>query len=72
MSEGPEIHGLMPHRDYPGLSRDWADIDCWSESCVNNSFGECMIPSLATIGEDGRCEGFKPKGLLKIKDEKEQ
>ena len=72
MSE-PEILGLMPHNDgFPGLSRDWQDLDCRSTACVNNRFGKCGIPSLAEIGEDGRCEGFKPTGLLKVKDEREQ
>lgn len=72
MSRRPKVHGLMPHRSYPGLSRDWEDLDCRSESCANNRFGKCGVPSLAKIGEDGRCEGFSPKGLLKVKDEKKE
>ena len=55
-------HGLMPHNDrYPFFSRDWQDIDCKSISCQNNRGGKCTIPSKATIGVDGRCEGFSVK-----------
>ena len=70
MGEEPEVHGLMPHHTgFPGLSRDWEDLDCSAEACANNCFGKCGVPSLAKIGDAGRCEGFKPKGLLKPKGE---
>lgn len=64
--------GFMPHNDgYPNLSRDWQDIDCGASVCERNRSGKCQVPSLAIISKDGRCEGFKPKGLLKIKEEGE-
>lgn len=72
MNREPEIQGLIGHHDgYPWLSRDWGDIDCRSQSCMHNRFSKCTVPSLAKIGEDGRCEGFKP-GLLEVKDEEKQ
>ena len=54
--------GLMPHNDdrYP-VSRDWADIDCSAGSCKNNLSKKCTIPSIAVIGEDGKCKGYSPK-----------
>jgi hypothetical protein len=68
-----QMHGLMPHNQgFPGLSRDWEDLDCRSESCVNNRFGKCGVPSLAVIDDSGRCEGFKIDGILKVKDEQKQ
>ena len=48
-----------PHR-YPHLSRDWVDIDC-KASCEFQKNNKCLVPSLAEIGEDGRCKGFKAK-----------
>ena len=63
-----EVNGLMPHSDrFPLLSRDWEHIDCKSSGCANNMCGECITPSVAKIGEDGRCEGFTPRGTLKVK-----
>lgn len=65
-----EMHGLMPHNDgYPNLSRDWRDIDCTASACASNRLGKCGIPSIAEIGDDGRCKGFQPRGCLKIKNE---
>jgi len=72
VADEPKMHGLMPHRNYPGMSRDWEDLDCRSTSCVNNRFGKCGVPSLAVIDDSGRCEGFKIDGILKVKDEKKQ
>jgi len=43
---------------YP-YSRDWIDIDCTAVSCKWNKSNKCSVPSLAIIGEDGRCNGFK-------------
>ncbi len=76
MEETLEGKGLMPHTGgilgggYPS-SRDWQDdIPCKRGTCVcNNESGMCVVPSRATIGEDGRCEGYQPKGTLKTKDE---
>lgn len=62
-----EVNGFMPHNNgYPLLSRDWDSIDCASSTCANNAMGTCVTPSLAKIGEDGRCKGFTPKGTLKV------
>jgi hypothetical protein len=33
--------------------------------------GKCVTPSLAKIGENGRCEGYTPKGTLKVRKEGE-
>jgi len=63
-------HGLMPHNDrFPFLSRDWSEIDCNSGNCEWNRFRKCSVSSKAKIGDDGRCEGFKPKGTIKVRDE---
>lgn len=68
---GMEVMGLMPHHDgFPHLSRDWEDVDCKSAACENNRLNKCTVPSIAKIGENGRCEGFKPRGSIKVKDEK--
>lgn len=29
------------------------------------------MPSLVKIGDDGRCEGFEPRGTMKVKREVE-
>jgi hypothetical protein len=66
-----KTESLMPHHDgFPLLSRDWDDIDCKSSNCDWNRDGKCLVPSLAKIGEDGRCEGFKPRGTIKVRDER--
>ena len=56
------FQGLMPHRehDYP-VSRDWEDIDCSCITCIYNRYDKCSVASLAKIGDDGRCKGFKLK-----------
>ena len=60
---------FMPHSDrYPNLSRDWEEFDCKSQ-CAWQKDGHCTVPSLAKIGEDGRCEGYRPLYTLKPKDE---
>jgi len=65
-----ETHGFAPHNDgFPLLSRDWDDLDCKSDSCAWNRIGKCTVPSVAKIGENGRCEGFTPKNTLKTKEE---
>lgn len=53
--------GLMPHREheYP-VSRDWQHIDCQAVACKWNRSGRCSVPSLATLGVNGRCIGFSP------------
>jgi len=53
-----EIKGLMEHRDYPYMSRDWEDLDC-KASCVYQRCNKCTIPSRAKINDEGRCEGFR-------------
>lgn len=68
---GMKAMGLMPHHDrFPYLSRDWEDIDCRSKVCAYNRNGKCTVPSMAKIGESGRCEGFIPLGTVKVKDDK--
>ena len=57
-----EVHHLMDHGDpdrFPLLSRDWEDIDCGVQACINNRLGKCGVPSLCKIGDDGKCQGFK-------------
>jgi hypothetical protein len=55
-------YGFIPHRcqynHYP-VSRDWVDIDCNAIACINNRNKKCLVPSLAIIGDDGRCINFK-------------
>ena len=59
---GEEIMGLMDHGDrYPQLSRDWQDMDCKAKACRFNKLGKCITPSIAEIGDDGRCTGFSPE-----------
>lgn len=57
-----KINSLMPHRphEFP-VSRDWQDLDCGASQCKwNDKFlKKCKVPSLAVIGDDGRCKGFK-------------
>jgi hypothetical protein len=48
-------------RLYFPYSRDWEDLDCNAETCLNNICKKCTVPSLAKIGEDGKCNGFKSK-----------
>ena len=68
---GMKVHGFMPHNDgFPLFSRDWEDIDCKSVSCANNMCGKCSVPSIAKLGENGRCEGFVPRGTIEIVDER--
>lgn len=69
---------LMPHHipghDFP-FSRDWGidNIKCSAVSCICNVSGECVIPSLCRIGDDGRCVNFKLKESVEIKkSEKER
>jgi hypothetical protein len=66
-------HGLMPHNDgFPWLSRDWKEIDCSAKACKNYGNGRCLIPSVAEIGDDGRCKGFTPSISVPIKKEKQE
>jgi len=51
--------GLMPDHDGYPVSRDWEEIDCSAVRCVYNLCKKCSVPSLAKIGEDGRCTGFR-------------
>lgn len=46
------------------VSRDYQEIDCNASSCMFNKDSKCTTPSLAKIGEDGRCEGFKSSGKI--------
>ena len=63
MSMNDEIHGLMSRHnresEFP-VSRDWADVDCQAIGCQYNRNLKCSVPSLAKIGNDGRCTGFTP------------
>lgn len=45
------------------MSRDFdLDIDCRRTSCVNSDgSGKCAVPSQCSIGEDGRCEGYRAR-----------
>ena len=58
---------FSPHgrtgQGYPS-SRDWAlpDLPCGAKTCVANRLGKCIAPACCVIGEDGRCEGFTPRG----------
>jgi hypothetical protein len=52
---------------FPYLSRDWEDIDCLAKLCQYNISFKCTVPSIAVIGEDGKCKGFKI--LDAVKDE---
>ena len=68
-----ESHGLMPrvghgseHHDW--LSRDWLDIDCKAIGCKYNRSEKCMVPSLCSIGDDGRCKGFVARETPKVID----
>jgi len=65
-------HHLMPKNDgFPLLSRDWTSIECGARSCVyRHPCGWCIAPSRATIGEDGRCKGFKIEDKIEDKNEK--
>jgi hypothetical protein len=65
----PEKHGFMDNRSYPNMSRDWEEIECENERCEWQMAKQCTVPSLAKIGEDGRCVGFKPRGTLAVKKE---
>lgn len=73
---GVERKGLMPHSDgfmghgYP-RSRDWGlpNHPCKRSSCVCNRGDRCVSPARCTIGENGSCEGYQPRGTLKTKDE---
>ena len=51
-------HGYIGH---PWASRDYADIDCSAIGCEYHLAGKCLVPSKATIGNEGRCLGFKAK-----------
>lgn len=66
-----EKEGLMPDHDGFPVSRDWADLDCGASGCAFNRVGKCSVPSIAKVGEDGRCVGFTPEHTLHVKDEKD-
>lgn len=60
-------HGLMhdpnhPHPRFPS-SRDWnmPTIKCNRKDCAANYSGECIMPSLLSIGSDGKCKGYKKR-----------
>ena len=65
----PAIMGFMPRNDgFPHISRDWPVIDCKAKSCVNCRDEKCSTPSLAVIGDDGTCKGFKTEFKETSKD----
>lgn len=51
--------GLMQDHDGYPVSRDWEDMDCSAIRCVYNYMKKCTVPSVAGIGEDGRCVSFR-------------
>ena len=51
--------GFMPDHDGYPVSRDWEDMDCSAIRCVYNNCKKCTVPSIAGIGEDGRCVSFR-------------
>ena len=54
------INSLMPRRPYSfPVSRDWEDVDCKAAQCKWNKGSKCITPSIAVIGDDGRCKGFE-------------
>lgn len=59
------MNSLMPHEpswEYP-RSRDWQEIQCNADSCINNRMKQCTVPSLAILDQNGRCKGFKTKDM---------
>ena len=62
--EKEKTMGFAPDRcqrtEYP-VSRDWKVIDCSAKACIYNRDEHYTVPSLAEIGDDGRCKGFKVK-----------
>ena len=51
-------------RKGPIGSRDFwmVDVKCECTECICNSgFGTCAVPSLAEIGSNGKCKGYKKK-----------
>ena len=69
-SEAPELPAL-PCKSFLApdvwatgrhVSRDFQDnIPCKQSKCLVCFGGECISPARCVIGEDGKCEGFKPK-----------
>jgi len=60
--------GLMPDCEGYPVSRDWEDMDCSAIRCVYNLMNKCTVPSIASIGEDGRCTGFRTQNQEKNDD----
>lgn len=54
-----------PHGHHDWVSRDYARLDCGATGCWFNDNGQCAVPSLCKIGEDGRCVSFTPKPVQK-------
>jgi hypothetical protein len=65
---GEMWQGIMPHHSGYPVSRDWEQIDCKAD-CQWSVGGKCYVPSLAKLGEDGRCQGFQPKDAPAVKPE---
>lgn len=66
-----KIHKLIGRpgdNDHWWQSRDNKDIDCNAIGCCYNKNRKCMVPSICKIGDDGRCEGFKPFEIQKEYD----
>jgi hypothetical protein len=60
--------GLMAKDHYdsrymPPISRDFEldNFQCLATKCICNRESKCIAPSVAKIGEDGRCVNFKEK-----------
>lgn len=68
-ASGATLHGIMPHHSGYPVSRDWEDIDCRATQCLWNVSNKCISPSLARIGDDGKCKGFRLRIIPEAKPE---
>lgn len=63
------VMSFTPHNDgFPFLSRDWEDVDCKAETCLNNRLLKCGTPSLAKLNDEGRCTGFHARPIHAKRD----
>jgi len=71
---GFKIHSWLGHGGdwrHP-VSRDYQEIDCNASSCMFNKDSKCTTPSLAKIGMDGWCGGFRTSKVIKEASESYQ
>ena len=54
-------NGILPH-GFP-MSRDHhlPNFPCKQYMCICNEGGKCISPACCSIGEDGKCIGFRTK-----------